>query len=158
MDPAKRAKRIALGVMGALLLCAVPYSYAIFTKYRGFSDYVRVTLDEGTPAWEAAPHTPEQCVLAGVDWIGACPGEDVFCEGAFRRVLRECMASQDRAAWCEAQAGAWAATKFGYHDCERLVAAADGPDRAALVDDYCGDGFRGVAAHCKALQRADASR
>lgn len=158
MDPAKRAKRIAIGVMGALLLCAVPYGYAIMTKYQGFSNYVKATLDEATPAWETAPHTPEQCVLAGVDWIADCPGEDVFCEGGFRRVLRECMASQDRAAWCDAQKDAWAATKFGYHDCERMVAEASGEARKDLVDDYCGDGFRGVADHCKNLRRARAGR
>jgi len=152
-DP-KRAKRLALIIIGALLVVAVPYGFAIFAKYGHFADFVAQTLDDPAhpPRWKVEGLTPEDCVTEAVLWAAGCPGEWVFCDGGFRRVLRECMASQDRADWCAAHAD-WRSTRFGYHECEARIAAAKDPARADAEDDYCGDAYRGLAAHCEGLSK-----
>lgn len=149
----KRAKRLALGVMGALLVIAVPYGFAITTKYRYFSDYVAKTLDDPDhpPRWARETLSPIDCVDEAVAWGAGCPGEDVFCEGGFRRVVRECMQSQDRRAWCADNAADWASTRFGYHACEARIEAATTEAAKDAEDDYCPAAYRALAAHCKRL-------
>lgn len=154
----RRAKRLALLVIGGLLVIAVPYGYAIFTKYHQFADYVAATLDDEArpPGWVKSASTPEDCVTEAVRWGAGCPAEGVFCEGGFRRVVRECMASQDREAWCQAHPD-WASTRFGFHDCEARIAAATDEATKDAEDDYCPSAYRGLAAHCKTRHLAGAA-
>jgi hypothetical protein len=158
-DPARRAKRLALALVGGLLLVAVPYGFLASRTYRDFSDYVKATLEDPAhpPAWRSAALSPEACVDAGVRWVDGCPGEAVFCEGGFRRVVRECMAAGERGEWCDAQDRGWASTHFGFAVCEAKVAAEPDKVQAKLQDKYCAAGYRVLADVCKA-RAAEAGR
>ncbi|MCA9549530.1 MAG: hypothetical protein KC933_05800 [Myxococcales bacterium] len=155
----KSARRLALWIMGGLIAVAVPYGFLASRTYRDFSAYVKATLDEPAtpPAWRTTPLSPEGCVEAGIRWLDGCPGEAVFCEGGFRRVVRECMAVTDRGAWCDGQDKGWASTHFGYTECEAKVAAETDKMQARLQDKYCPAGYRVLADLCKA-RAAEAPR
>ena len=156
-DAPHRARRLALWVMGGLLAVAVPYGYLASRTYRDFSAYVKATLEDPAqpPAWRTTPVSPEACIEAGIAWVDGCPGEAVFCEGGFRRVVRDCMAATDRGPWCAGQAKAWASTHFGYPECEAQAAAAADKVQARLQDKYCSAGYRVIADVCKGLSAGE---
>ena len=84
-------------------------------SYSNFLGYVRDSLDspEHPPAWAATPFSPEKCVDSALAWARECKGMKTACDLYVSRVVNECLASQDRLAYCQTLGETGSTTRFG---------------------------------------------
>ena len=149
-DRAKGARRVALAVLGVMLLIAIPFGRSIYVEYAAFKAYARETIDDPAmpPAWTQEAYTPDACVGAGLDWISRCQGFEEFCRRAMPTVIGRCMGSQDREGWCREQIGTYMRTTYGYDACHGLI--RDGKLNDTRQHKHrCAEAYRATANYCR---------
>ncbi|MFT5586706.1 MAG: hypothetical protein ACI9VR_004305 [Cognaticolwellia sp.] len=154
--------KVGLGVLvlGLPAIFLVPYYKSVTEEYGRFHGYMLATVDnpDRAPEWEQQANTPEaftpeQCVVWGIEWMEECPGTKQFCEGALSSVVRRCVETADRGAYCEGLDQAWMTTGFGYHECEDRVELLTEDDKGGRKkrEKACAAGYRSIANHCRDL-------
>lgn len=148
-----RPFRHALALVVGLMVLAIPFGYSVVAEYRAYAAYVKETVLERSapPPWADTVFSPGECVNEGLDWIEGCPGMEDFCRGMLPRVVRECLESQDRSAWCEDNGGDVKRTSFGYQICEARREAKGDLERTRIRKQRCALALRALAGHCDAL-------
>jgi hypothetical protein len=139
--------------VGVPMLFVVPWYNSTTEQYALLNQYLSETIEDVTPAWDEAFFEPEACVVEGIDWLEACPGDRTFCKGSAPEVVRRCVESQDRAAYCEGLDRSWMTTGFGFHDCEARIEGLEKGD-AKKRESVCAGGYRVIADHCRDLELA----
>ena len=92
-----------------------------------------------------------------------CPGIAPWCEAEVPVVMETCLASSDRAAYCDEVGDEVLSTRFGFEACKSARDDKFGPhegcrdpkveaDRYACrsFKKYCAGAYRAIASHCRA--------
>ena len=124
------------------------------SRYREFINYHQRTLgtDEAQLPWDSDPMTVDSCVDWVLDWGLACEGLNTMCSSHGHRLLRACLESGDRVAYCTDAGPAVDATRFGYHDCEKRRASLAGRYEKRSSKKVCAGLYRDIADYCKATE------
>ncbi|MEM9692530.1 MAG: hypothetical protein AAGA56_08300, partial [Myxococcota bacterium] len=117
------ARKLAVKIIGGLLLVAVPFGWSVYSGYRNFKDYAVSTIDQrATPfPWEGKEFDVEACVSEGLNWIKACPGYEEFCRRGLPTYIGMCMESAGHDDWCSRNLQETMRTTFGYQSCQRRI-------------------------------------
>jgi hypothetical protein len=150
--------RGAMIVLGATLGASTLLAVYLFAQYSAMLSYVRATigycavLEDGSrscvepptpPPWKRDALTPEQCVDETLAWARDCHGIKSMCDMYVEAVIRDCMASQDRAVYCEAIAPFAETTYFGATECRARGVRRD------VDKEACANAYRSIGAWCE---------
>ncbi len=139
---------IVIGVVLAVLM--VVFGQVTAKSYDQFDTYKKATLEnpEQPPRWETEALTVEGCVDEVLAWVEACPGVSSWCESSLPDVTNQCLASQDRSAYCEEVGDAVMSTRFGFEECSARYDKIEERFARRYAKKHCSLIFRTIAGYC----------
>ena len=150
---------------GVVTLLTIVFSVTIFGHHKTYRTYRAQTLDAEDAAvpWRDGEVSVEGCVDFAIRWTMDCPGIAPWCEAEVPVVMETCLASSDRAAYCDEVGDEVLSTRFGFEACKSARDDKFGPhegcrdpkveaDRYACrsFKKYCAGAYRAIASHCRA--------
>ena len=142
------SRRILLAIGSVVLLLCVAFGVTTVRSRDEYRRYKESTLEAGPLPWTLHNYSVQQCVEFSTDWAMECPGVESWCANEAPNLTRQCLASQDRRAYCEDQGDAIASTRFGYKECETLRESVQGRYTKRAHKKHCAASFRAVASWC----------
>lgn len=148
LDPHAAPEGSARGawiVLGIVFTLSTLLGLYMFRQYSAVLTYVKDTLDnpDAPPAWVDEPHSVEDCVDAGLTWAASCDGIKTLCDIYVERVVRECLDSRERDAYCLDIAGISETTEFGVAECRNRGVRRD------VDKEACANAYRTIDTWCE---------
>ena len=134
----------------ALATLSILLGALAWRRYHGAAEHIAATLRTMRKAGSSL--SAEQCVDRVVTWSRNCLAMQPICESSAPRMMRACLRSADRRAYCATVQRRSADTRFGYHECRRRGATRGLPKKA------CASAYRAIDLTCRALSAASAVR
>lgn len=141
----------------SITVLSVVLGVYLFVQYSRVMSYVRSTIGycavgaDGTencveptrtPVWVSQALSPEECIDTALAWARECRGIKSMCDMYVEPVIRDCMASQDRAVYCDAIEPFAVTTYFGAAECRARGV------RREVDKEACSNAYRAVASWC----------
>lgn len=147
--PGSNSKIIPILIVGVLGLCAV-FGWRTIKARQDFDAYRQRTLVDQADElpWKASQLGVEACIDYAIEWTLECPAMDTWCHGYMPDVLGRCLASSDRAGYCEQNHQAMGMTGYGFAECDERVSRVDEKYRKRATKKICAAAHRAVVAHC----------
>ncbi len=155
---AGRGSRILIIIAVVVAGLTAVFGVSSVRSSRVFSEYRSRTLDDPDHPvpWRAGEPSVDDCIDFAIDWATGCPGIQSWCEAEVPRVVRECVASHDRTAYCDDVGDTILSTGFGYHACEERRREIAQKYAKRWHKKYCAKSYRAVADHCRAIRAPEA--
>lgn len=132
-------------VLGVVFTLSTLLGLFMFRQYSAVLTYVKATLDDpdAPPAWVDEPHSVEDCVDAALQWASECNGIKTLCDIYVERVVRECLDSRERDAYCIDIADVSETTEFGVTECRNRGVRRD------VDKEACANAYRTIDTWCE---------
>lgn len=142
---------ILLIIGGIMVVLTVVFGFTVIRNSRQFSEYRTATLldPDHPPRWETQTLSVDECIDEAISWGMECPGVASWCQAEIPPVMRTCLESSDRTAYCEEVGDEVMSTRFGYHECEERREDVEGKYARRGHKKYCALSYRAVAGHCQ---------
>ncbi len=144
-----RARGLLIGLGLVTLVLTGIFGWRTLQQRQQYRDYKNATIDPADLPWTQAPVDVDTCVSWSVQWGMDCTGLESWCLNETPRLTLDCLASSDRAAYCEEAGDTVASTHFGYAECEALREQVQGRYLKRAHKKYCASVYRAVAEHCR---------
>ncbi len=139
-------------VGGLVVALCVVFGVTVMRQKAQYEDYLHQTLEAGPMPWAQHPMDVGECVEFTVQWAMDCPGVESWCSGQAPRLTRQCLASAERRAACDALGDEVARTQFGYAECEAMRESVEGRYTKRNHKKFCAASYRAVAEYCRELR------
>lgn len=143
-----RSNRFVWGIVGTGVVLTLVFGLRTVALHDSYDQYSSATLGEGKPRWDLEKLDALSCVVETMRWAEACPGIKSWCEATVPDVMRSCLRSQDRRAYCLSLDKTILSTRFGYSECQSLVDNSAEKYAKRAQKKYCALSFRAVAGYC----------
>ncbi len=133
-------KHAGYKVIAALMIVATFMGTYAYSRFDDSEKHLTERLEHFAELGKTA--TPMECAEATLAWFPTCSAMLSLCQDSVGRMMRTCLAGQDRSTLCAEVEPIRRKTSFGYADC-----AVRGFERTGRK--ACADVYRAIDKHCE---------